>query len=88
METTHESHDQKKASRNDFIVFVVMSEGKVCGSFFFTESTAAGIVCLDMVRGWLILQLKEDISSLIYRQGGAPPYFYNKKKYLDELLDN
>jgi hypothetical protein len=49
-ETTHESYEHKRASPKDN-VFAAMSEGKVCGSFFFAELTVAGIVCLDVLQG-------------------------------------
>jgi hypothetical protein len=41
-------------------------EGQFHGLFFFEESTVTGIVCLEMLHGWLKLQLKKDIPNLIY----------------------
>jgi hypothetical protein len=59
-----------------------MSRGKLHGPFFI-EPTVTGVICLDMLREWLMPQL-QDIQDLIYQQDSAPPHCHNEvRSYLD-----
>jgi hypothetical protein len=41
-----------------------MSREKLYEPFFFVESTVTGIIYLDILREWLMLQLQEDIPDI------------------------
>jgi hypothetical protein len=81
-ENPHESFQHERDSPK-FNVFAAMSRGKLHGPFFI-EPTVTGVICLDMLREWLMPQLQEDIQDLIYQQDGAPPHCHNEvRSYLD-----
>jgi hypothetical protein len=58
-------------------------DGAAYGPFFFMETTITGIVYLDMLQQFFILQLDEDDQEgrIHFQQDGAPPH------YLEELRE-
>jgi hypothetical protein len=69
-------------------VFFCAVSRKVYGPFFFQEKkTVRGITYLDMLREWLMYQLKEDQDNFTLVQDGAPPHWHLEViNYLDEKL--
>jgi hypothetical protein len=63
-ENPHKSFEHERDSPN-INVFAVMSREKLYGPVFFIESTVTGIIYLDMLRGWLMPQLQEDIPDIL-----------------------
>jgi hypothetical protein len=59
-------------------VFAAMSREKLHGPLLFIESTVTRVIYPDMLREWLMSQLQENITHLIYQQDGAPPHFHNE----------
>jgi hypothetical protein len=57
-------------------MFSTVSRCKVYGPFFFAEPTVTGHSYLDMITGWLMPQLREDLPDVVFQQDGAPPHFH------------
>ncbi|PSN32552.1 hypothetical protein C0J52_21697 [Blattella germanica] len=58
-------------------VICAILKKKVYGSFFFVETSINGIVYLDMLETWLILQLNEDSNDYVFQQDACPCYYDN-----------
>jgi hypothetical protein len=58
-------------------VFCAVSKEKVCGPFFFAESTVTGTSYLDMMQECLMPQPDDDSDDFIYQQDGAPPHYHH-----------
>jgi hypothetical protein len=61
-----------------FNVFGAASCDKVYGTFFFGEKTVDGIIYRDMLELWLMPQLLEDKSNVVFEHDGALPHVHNE----------
>ena len=67
-------------------VFYIVSSCEVYGTFFFAETTIAGINYLDVLQLWLMPQLQEDSKDFIFEQDGAPPHLHFDVRFTSVLI--
>ena len=65
-------------------VFFAMSSTCIYGPLFFTENTITGVVYVDMLQLWLMLQSEEYEDDFVFQQDSTPPHFmYDVCEYLN-----